>query len=239
MASTSETGNAKNAANFRSLISSVTGYGTTYNPSRTLIKLTSMQPQAKSADDVLKEEHEALSTFNNAAAARKDAFAPFNELITRSLNSLKSTDASDNIISTSSSIVRQLRGTRATPKPKEPNAQVNSSSQVGFDDKINNFDKYIKLLEGIPEYNPNETDLQLTSLSTLYTSLKTKNDAVVDAETALNNIRIKRDTIFNATDTGLIDVASDVKTYVKSVFGSTSPQYKQITKLKFKKIQKK
>jgi len=37
MASTSETGHAKNVANFEDLISFCTGYGTAYNPSKAAI----------------------------------------------------------------------------------------------------------------------------------------------------------------------------------------------------------
>ena len=43
MASTSETGHAKNVANFDDLISFVTGYGTAYNLSKATIKLTALQ----------------------------------------------------------------------------------------------------------------------------------------------------------------------------------------------------
>ena len=34
---------------------------------------------------------------------------------------------------------------------------------------------------------------------------------------------------------GMVDTALDVKTYVKSVFGASSPQYKQVSALKFTK----
>jgi hypothetical protein len=37
-------------------------------------------------------------------------------------------------------------------------------------------------------------------------------------------------------ETGIVDTAQTVKNYVKSVFGATSPQYKQISKLIFRKI---
>ena len=40
MASTSETGHAKNVANFQNLIAFVTGYGATYNPSKKCFKAT-------------------------------------------------------------------------------------------------------------------------------------------------------------------------------------------------------
>ncbi|TWI08035.1 hypothetical protein IP98_02924, partial [Flavobacterium cauense R2A-7] len=39
MASVSETGHAKNVANLQDLISFVTGYGTTYNPTKNALKL--------------------------------------------------------------------------------------------------------------------------------------------------------------------------------------------------------
>lgn len=42
MASTSETGNAKNVANFEDLISFCTGYGTAYNPNKASIKLSAL-----------------------------------------------------------------------------------------------------------------------------------------------------------------------------------------------------
>ena len=43
MASTSETGHAKNVSNFDELISYALGYGSTYNPSKASIKLTALQ----------------------------------------------------------------------------------------------------------------------------------------------------------------------------------------------------
>ena len=45
MASTSETGHAKNNANFKSLIEIITGFGADYAPSNALIKLPAMNTQ--------------------------------------------------------------------------------------------------------------------------------------------------------------------------------------------------
>ena len=52
MPSTSETGHAKNVANFEDLISFCNGYGATYNPSKdalTSAKLTDLQTNAKAS----------------------------------------------------------------------------------------------------------------------------------------------------------------------------------------------
>jgi hypothetical protein len=43
-----------------------------------------------------------------------------------------------------------------------------------------------------------------------------------------------RNSILYASVSGLVDVALDVKKYVKSVYGASSPQYKQVSKIEFK-----
>jgi hypothetical protein len=48
MASTSETGHAKNVANFETLISFCAGYGATYNPSKANLKVPALQTQLAS-----------------------------------------------------------------------------------------------------------------------------------------------------------------------------------------------
>lgn len=50
MASTSETGHAKNVANFQDLIEFVTGYGATYNPSKQSLKPSNLVALKVSAE---------------------------------------------------------------------------------------------------------------------------------------------------------------------------------------------
>jgi hypothetical protein len=108
-----------------------------------------------------------------------------------------------------------------------------SSSQMSFNSRIDNLDKLIKLLTSVTAYAPNEADLKVTSLTTLLTDLKAKNTAVITAEPPLTNARIARNDVLYKAGTGVVDTSLDVKTYVKSVFGATSPQYKTISGLKF------
>ena len=37
-------------------------------------------------------------------------------------------------------------------------------------------------------------------------------------------------------NTRMVDIALDSKAYIKSAFGATSPQYKQVSKLEFKVV---
>ena len=89
------------------------------------------------------------------------------------------------------------------------------------------------LLESIPYYKPNEEELKVASLKSLQTDLKAKNNDAVVASIQLSNARIARNELLYKPITGLINRAFDFKIYIKSVYGATSPQYKQVSKLKF------
>ena len=110
-----------------------------------------------------------------------------------------------------------------------------SSSQLSFDSRIDNFDKLISLLSTIPAYNPNEEELKITSLTAYLEDLKAKNAAVIEVATALSNARIARNEMLYKENSGLIDTALDVKSYVKSVFGAGTPQFRQVSGLEFKR----
>ncbi len=245
MASTSETGHAKNVSNFDELISFVTGYGTAYNPSKAAIKLVAMQTLATNAKNVVSVVNSSLPAYKNAVNAREEAFEPLSKLITRVLNALKATDASEQVINDAKTLARKIQGTRAVAKKTEEELQTLaaegketknvSSSQMGYDNRLDNFDKFIKFLSSITVYKPNEADLKTTALTTLYTDLKTKNLAVITTTTPLSNARIIRDDVLYKENTGLVDVALDAKMYIKSVFGTSSPQYKQISGLSFRR----
>jgi len=65
--------------------------------------------------------------------------------------------------------------------------------------------------------------------------LRTTNNVAVNAATPLSNSRIERNEILYKKDSGLVDIALNVKSYAKSVFGVQSPHYRQISGLEFKR----
>jgi hypothetical protein len=56
----------------------------------------------------------------------------------------------------------------------------------------------------------------------------------VNANTTWSNSRISRDNLLYADTTGLVDIALDVKAYIKSVFNSTSPNMHKSAELNLK-----
>ena len=244
MASTSETGHAKNVANFEDLISFCTGYGASYNPSKAAIQIAALNTLHTNAKNSLTGVISAKTAFSNATNARQAAFDPLKKLCTRIVNALDATDATDKLVKDAKSINNKIQGTRSGDKPTPPPAGATdaaedktiSVSQQSFDSLIENFAKMIELVSSEPTYTPNETELQVSTLTTTLGSLKTTNTAVINTYTNYSNGRITRNTILYGATSGLVDIAGDVKKYVKSVFGATSPQFKQVSKLEFKKV---
>lgn len=243
MASISETGHAKNVANLEHLIISAIAFGTSYNPANETIKLPALQTLLTDSKNALNAVNNSQSIYSNAVSARESAFQPFSKLITRVNNALKASGITVQVGESAQTIVRKLQGRRASAKISEEEIallkaegkDVNqiSATQFSYDSRLENFDKLIMLLESIPYYKPNEEELKVVSLKSLQTDLKAKNNDAVVASIQLSNARIARNELLYKPITGLINRAFDFKIYIKSVYGATSPQYKQVSKLKF------
>lgn len=242
MASTIETGHAKNAATFEDLISFGTGYGATYNPSKAALKLPAMTTQLTGVNTALQAVKVAKTTYDNATNARELAFKPLKSLCTKIVNALAATEAAKQTVDDVKTTNNKIQGKRAKTIEK-PSAEAlakgaepiktSSTSQQSYDKLIDHFAQLIATLTAEPKYLPNENELKVATLNTMLADLRTKNTAVINATTTLSNARIARDKTLYAEITGLIDVALDVKQYVKSLFGASSPQYKQVSALKF------
>ncbi|MBP7315910.1 MAG: hypothetical protein KA968_11870 [Chitinophagaceae bacterium] len=251
MASTSETGHAKNVANFEDLISFCTGYGTAYNPTKNSIKIAAMNTLLTSARNSLQTVKTTKIAYDNGTNAREIAFTNLKKLCTRVVNALDATDATKQTVDDAKTINRKIQGKRAdntkpqpvTPladntTPPSPEVHQISVSQQSYDNLVDNFGKLIVAVSAEPLYIPNETDLKATALNTLLTNLKTANTNVISVTPAYRSAIIARDALLYQPLTGLVETAQEVKKYVKSVFGAKSPQYKEISGLEFRKIKK-
>lgn len=249
MASTSETGHAKNVANFESLISFCAGYGATYNPSKANLKVPALQTQLASCKANLASVTSTSVAFNTAVNNRMDAFFGLKKLSTRLVNSLDATAATVQTVKDAKTVNAKVQGAKLTkadagvaPAPVDPNTPVTetdktiSSSQQSYSNLIEHFSKMVTILSTEPAYLPNENELKVATLNTLLTNLKNTNTAVINAYTTVSNARISRNQSLYNTTNGLCETAKEIKMYVKSVFGATSPQYKQISGIPFKTV---
>ena len=244
MPSTTETGHAKNVATFEDLISFCTGYGAAYNPSRAALKLPALTAQLAAANAALQAVKTAKTVYDNATNAREIAFKGLKPFATKIVSSLAATEAAPQTVDDAKSTNLKLQGRRAKKVDMPdaaaraagaPTPKTASVSQQSYDKMIDHFAQLLATLAGEPKYLPNENELKLPALNALLADLRAKNTAVINAYTALSNARIARNKALYAETSGLLDVAQDVKLYIKSVFGAASPQFKQTTKLQFNK----
>jgi len=243
MKSNLASGAGSNVTNLNSLNSAILGFGNRYNPINALITLTALQAvylsglNAVNAVDILQPAN------TNAKNSRSTTFDGLDKLTTRIGNSFKSivTDepAREHVRSLVN-LIQKGRVNRKKPKaadaliPEDPTTVKEiSSHKSGYDKQLDNLYKLIQFLASFPSYKPNGTDLTVAGLSALYSNLTAKNQAVTETQVQLDNARMNREAILYQPGAGLVQLSNDSKSYVKSVFGANSPEYKQISKLRF------
>ena len=75
----------------------------------------------------------------------------------------------------------------------------------------------------------------MASLVAKQNELTTKNEEVATSYANISNSRIARNTTLYSTEGSIFDVASEVKKYIKSIYGATSPEFAQVKGIEFKK----
>jgi len=238
--SRSETGHAKNVARFEELISFCTAYGTGYHPSNQALTLAALNALLAAAQSAIAGVTATATNFNNTTNKRMEAFRPLKSLSTRLVNALSASNVSTETVKDAVTINKKLQGNRATPKSTEagtdasmPAGRSISGSQQSYTYLVEHFAKLISLLHTEAAYQPNEKELKLASLNVRLEALKQYNTEVVSAYTSWSNSRIHRNEVLYAPGTGLVPIALDVKKYIKSLFGATSPQFRQVNSLNF------
>lgn len=239
--SANETGHAKNIANFQHLLAFLKAYGSAYNPTKVTLQIPQLEALLTEAESRLAEVMTQNTTYNNKVNERFTVFNGLKSLSTRLVNALQTTSASDQVINDAKGFNRKLQGQRATKAntaPTAPNAPAPNTisvSQQSYIQQLQHFAGLITVLKSEPSYAPNETDLQITTLETKQSQLATKNNEVSNAYVSVSNSRIARNNTLYINPESIFATASDIKKYIKSIFGATSPEFAQVKGIEFKK----
>ena len=239
MASKSESGDVKNIEAFKTIINYCESYAADYNPSANPLKLINLQTQLTNIQNAQIDLVKKQTSLNTSIDQRIKTFSNLKPLTTKLLNALIVSGAEPLNIQTAKTITRKIFGKRATPihqppaDPSQPISNTTSVSQLSYTNQVAHFSALTELLSTIIQYQPNETELQTTQLQTYITQLETANTNVTQATTNCSNTRIIRNNQLYAPQTGIIDTAYNIKSYIKSLYGPSSKQYKQISGIKF------
>ena len=151
----------------------------------------------------------------------------------------KTCGTKDSWVKNVGTIVNKLLGERASkPTPTATDPAGTSASQQSYDNTTNNVEKLIEILKNEPLYTPNEVELQVATIQAHYIDLDKANNEVKAGVVPYNNAVIARNKAMYAAKTGLVDVAQASKDYDRGIFGYSSPEYKLVTKLRFKRLAK-
>jgi hypothetical protein len=237
MAKISETGHAKNVANFKTLLTICVELGSTYQPTAEILQVANLQKVYSEAEVPMKQLKDAMPLYTTAVADKDAAFKPLNKWITKVINSFATCGAKKGEVNNAVTIAKKITGATkpAAKKAKEGEETDDiSQSQYSMDMRLDNLGKFIAILAANKNYKPNETDLQVTALETYVGILQTHVDKVKTASRPVVLAREKRNILLYTPETGMVDLALLVKKYALSCFGSDSATYKIIKGLSFR-----
>lgn len=239
--STSEVGHAKNVSNFEDLVAFCVNFGATYNPVNPLLTVAGLQSKLSDAQSAIENVHETKASFTMATNGRQVAFEPLSPLATKIVNALAAITNDQRIIADARTFVRKIRGDASKPRtddsePGQETERPRSNSQQSYDKLIDHFSGLLELLGQVPAYAPNETELTLAELQSYLTELKSQNTAVMNAYTPYSTAMLTRNGVLYDPMNGLVAVAKLCKQYVRSVFGSKSAQYGQVSGIEFRTL---
>ncbi len=243
MSSTSEKGHVKNIANFGRLIAIIQNMAH-YNPVNPLTTISALQELHTDADARVRSVGDILSLLTIAVDTREATFKGLDKLVTRVSGAVASQKDSAALLADVKTINSKIRGDRSKSSKKQKLEDVISdniradkaisTSQRSYTNLEAHFSRLISLLSQ-SGYTVNESDLTIASLTALQERMIESNAAVTNAGAQLGQARMVRDTKLYALETGLVDIAYDVKSYVKSMStqGASSPEYRQIANIRF------
>ncbi|WP_348635884.1 hypothetical protein [Chryseobacterium scophthalmum] len=227
-------------ANLQKLTQQVSVY-TLYNPPIPNLTVANLQGLYDTANAKLVEVEDKRNANKNAIAMRQTAFENLKTTCTRIINRLEILGLLQGTLDQAKSLNRSIQGSRkkrsVSAKTDDEQPSTNnpiSTSRQSFTQQAENFGILLQLLATIPNYDPDEDELKLTNLNTYKDSLINATQFVDQTEAELNIKLIERDQILYAEETGLYSIAQNVKKYVKSLYGATSPEYAMISPITFK-----
>lgn len=237
-----ETGHCVNEAHFCTTVDFCVAKDTAYNPALDVIKLVNLQAKKVSIKAAMKDHGEKSAAWGRCVNEREAVYEPVNKLMTRVRNAVNVSDVTQQLKDDVHGIVNEILGVRATPKmvmtPEDPSIPTDksieqiSAAQTGFDNKLGNVTRLYNVLNIEPKYIPNEDELKTTTLADLITKMTDKNAAVSTALAPMKYAMDARNKELYEKDKGGNELISKVRAYFKAAYGSNSPDYHHLTKLK-------
>lgn len=235
-----ETGHAKNVANFKELITTVSSFGALYNPSAKALQADALEKMAQTAEQALSKLKETETQAKQATALLQTEFKTLNTLTSQLMGLLMSSGAKASSVEEARTIQKRITGSNSKKKKTETpeggateTKETRSTSRQSYDSRLDDFEKLVTVLQNVTEYAPNEADFQVSALLAKIEAMKRAIQESDAKEVVRNQAMHERNALLYTPETGLVATSLKVKGYVKAVFGGVkSMQYKSLSKIK-------
>ena len=155
MASTSETGHAKNLGNFNTLIAAAEGMNTAYVPSNTTLKIANLRTQEAAAKALNIEVKDAKTNWATAVNSREAEFEDLKPLATRVVNAFEAALPNNQAaIADLRALNRKLQGSKKKKPAADPTPESISTSQQSYDQQADHFRDLISFLKAHRAFAP-------------------------------------------------------------------------------------
>jgi hypothetical protein len=237
-----EAGDMKLLGNFRRLID-LQKTDPTFDSSNPLLKISKLEQQLTEGIAAVEAITDNMAPNKVAITTRQAEYVQAVATVRGSRNLLKSSGASADILEDADSFTRKVFGLKKARKEPDVAAvtsateavKTHSASQQSYDAILGNIRNYTGIIKTIGLYNPNEEHYKISGLETMIDNLEAQNSLVSTTFASLDAARRLRDNLLYTNEDCICKVAQMVKNYVKAIHGATSPQYKAISGLTFKR----
>jgi hypothetical protein len=241
MASTSEKGHAKNIANAKLLNTYIIEIGAKYNPSNQQLLLQNLQNIHANSTSQQESVNILVAPYSVAVTNREILFKPQSKKITKLRKAYKATQGvTEAQLEDFMTIARKLKGIKKIKNAPTTDTNLenthHSTSQMSYDQRTNNMDALISLLQNTTNYNPNEAEYQVATIQEEKDQMLKTTQTVSSTFVPLNNARSTRNDTMYLSENNLVDTYNRAKDYLFTILDSSSVQYKAISKIKFTKI---
>ena len=250
---TQNAGHARNVANFKEVIIILNNLNGKWNPVQDMLKMPNLETFHLACEAKLSAFNVALSMDSIKTDLRSQAYKPLNDLLTRTFAAMKSCGMDASIIERAKTLKDLISGTnvaqatrrrlKETEKlqlmattegvelPEQPKAH--SVSQQSYDERLDNFEKFITLLETAANYATNHEGLSLEALKAFRDKLNNANDETNHAYDLAAHQRDQRnEMLYGETDS--INVRIDlIKNELISAEGSQGVNYRKVCSYRF------
>lgn len=250
MANVAESGHVVNSNNINGRINVIDRHKTEYKPTNPAIVPEALPPLGESVKRAVESVLSAHLAFKKATANRRAEYEELDSRATRSINILKSSEATPAEIKLGTDLLKKYKSVRVGDVPDETELKVKSAangevppivkrisvSQQGYTNRLGHFTEITFFLKTVTAYKPNEEDLKVESMEDFADSIQVLNNKRNEAADVWSTAIIERNKIMYAKETGAYVLMTKIMDYVAGSSGKKSAFYLELQKYPVRNI---